>query len=668
MRRPWLPLAIVVSAAAVSPRHARADDAPAEVHVSGERGTLRRSAKDETPSSTVLSGDALRAPGASLGDALRPVAGVVLSSAGSASDLATVSIRGATSAQLPVYLAGVRLNDDLTGTFDASTVPTWMLDRVELFRGNAPPSADRLGLAGALFLEPRRPRGPLAMASSTVGTFGAREASGLVAVGDGESSALFAIRHGTATNDYPYTQDRGTLGTPADDVRARRRNADATTTDAWSTGRARLGRFVINTLVHAFHREQGAPGQLLVPALRARLLTTRGLFDVSLRAPCGERCTALFGLGALRSSTDVRDPLREIGLGSTAVHTTGERIVPRVRIELGAREDLAAQLGVDLGHESLVRTTASRDGLAGKTSDTKARRLSAHGSAQTVWDASPRVRLSLLGALDATETAEADGPAVSQTPGSARLGVRFGDEAFAVLANVGRAVRLPTLGELFGQSAVLGGNPALLPERAWALDLGVRAKRPLHRALLFETQVFGFGRLTDDLVVYQRDSFLVFRPRNLRSARTLGGEGSFALGAFRVVRAEQALTFLDARDTSDGPNVFTGQLPFLPRLVSSSRLTIIPWSPSDRHEGSLSGTLVRQGARFADGSGLVVIPSQTTLDLSAKLRLPAGRHLGATLAARADNVTNARRVDVVGYPLPPRQVFVSLELAAQPSP
>ena len=31
-----------------------------------------------------------------------------------------------------------------------------------------------------------------------------------------------------------------------------------------------------------------------------------------------------------------------------------------------------------------------------------------------------------------------------------------------------------TLGELYGQSAVLGGNPNLLPERAWALDLGVR--------------------------------------------------------------------------------------------------------------------------------------------------------------------------------------------------
>lgn len=635
--------------------------------MTGERGTLVRSAKDETPSSTVLSGSALRAPGASLGDALRPVAGVVLSSAGSASDLTTVSIRGATSAQLPVYLGGVRLNDDLTGTFDASTVPLWMLERVELFRGNAPPSADRLGLAGALFLEPLRPRGPLAKTSVTAGTFGAREVSGLAAVGDGEASALIAVRHATADNDYPYTQDRGTLGTPGDDLIARRRNADATTTDAWSTGRVRRGRFVVNTLVHAFHREQGAPGQLLVPALRARLLTTRGLFDVSVRTACGERCDLRVGLGALRSTTDVRDPLREIGLGSTAVHTTGQRVVPRAGIGLVLREGLSAHLGVDLGRETLTRSTARRDGLPGKTADTAAKRLSAHGSTQLVWDATALLRLSLLGALDGTETTETGGAGVTQTPGSGRFGVRFGDEALALLGNFGRAVRLPTLGELYGQSAVLGGNPALLPERAWALDAGVRGKRALGRAdALVEAQIFGFGRLTDDLVVYQRDSFLVFRPRNVRSARTLGGEGTVALGALRLVRAEQSLTFLDARDTSAGPNVFDGQLPFLPRLVSSSTLTIIPWSPSPRHEASTSATLIRQGARFADRSGLVVIPTQTTLDLSTKLRLPLGEHVDATLQGRADNVTSARRVDVIGYPLAPRQLFVSLELAANP--
>ena len=47
------------------------------------------------------------------------------------------SHRGATSAQTPIYLAGVRLNDELTGTVDLSSLPLWMLHRIEANRVRA---------------------------------------------------------------------------------------------------------------------------------------------------------------------------------------------------------------------------------------------------------------------------------------------------------------------------------------------------------------------------------------------------------------------------------------------------------------------------------------------------------------------------------------------------
>lgn len=658
MRRAWFPL---LSVTALWPAVARAEPPEAEVRVVGERAALPRSTRDETPSSTVLDEARLRSAGGSLGDALRPVAGVVLSSSGSASDLATVSIRGATSSQLPVYLAGVRLNDDLTGTFDASTVPTWMLERVELFRGNAPPSGDRLGIAGALFLEPVRPRGTLARVSSTVGSFGARELAGLVAVGDGSASTFVAVRHHVASNDYPYTQDRGTLGTPDDDVTARRQNADATTTDAWTASRVTRGRLVASTLVHVFAREQGAPGQLLVPALHARLSTTRALGDGTVRLPCGETCGLAVGVSALRATTDVRDRRREIGLGSSQVYSEGRRLSPHARLASALRDDLDVSLDVSLARETVERTSGS---AFRRTGDTRARRLSGHGSGQLVWDATPRLRASALAALDATETAETAGVSTTRAPLSARIGARYGDGDGAVLANVGRAVRLPTLGELFGQSALLGGNPELLPERALGADLGLRGTRLLGPVRL-ETQAFAFARLTDDLVVYERDSFLVFRPRNVKRSRTLGSDGTVSASLAGWLQAEQTLTVLSARDTSSGPFVFAGQLPFLPRTVSSSRLSVTPWRRADGAEVTASATLLRQGARFADRSGLVVIPSQTTLDVDARLRLPLAAVGEGILRARVDNVTSTRRVDVIGYPLPPRQLFVSLEITAR---
>src|SRR5512142_3216843 len=89
----------------------------------------RSASSDVSAASTVLRRGDLDAPGASAAAALSRVPGVQVQQTGSSSDLATASLRGTTSAQTPVYLAGIRLNDDLSGTADLSTVPVWMLDR-----------------------------------------------------------------------------------------------------------------------------------------------------------------------------------------------------------------------------------------------------------------------------------------------------------------------------------------------------------------------------------------------------------------------------------------------------------------------------------------------------------------------------------------------------------
>src|SRR5262245_40300511 len=139
----------IVPAAAFAlllPGKASADDVePVEVVVQGARANPHDRGRDDTAATYVVHASDLRAPGATVADALLPVPGIQVARSGASSELATAAVRGATSAQTPVYLAGIRLNDDLTGTADLSTVPIFMLDRIEVYRGNAPFDADRLG-------------------------------------------------------------------------------------------------------------------------------------------------------------------------------------------------------------------------------------------------------------------------------------------------------------------------------------------------------------------------------------------------------------------------------------------------------------------------------------------------------------------------------------------
>src|SRR6187551_3585763 len=122
---------------------ARAEPA-AEILVAGHKST--RPAREPTLAATRVDPRELSRPGANAAAVLSRVPGVQVSETGGASDLSTASVRGATSAQTPVYLAGVRLNDDVTGTADLSLVPLWMIQRVEIYRSAAPPEADRMGI------------------------------------------------------------------------------------------------------------------------------------------------------------------------------------------------------------------------------------------------------------------------------------------------------------------------------------------------------------------------------------------------------------------------------------------------------------------------------------------------------------------------------------------
>ncbi|HYQ27172.1 MAG TPA: TonB-dependent receptor plug domain-containing protein, partial [Polyangiaceae bacterium] len=102
----------------------------AEIVVTGHKST--RPAREPTLAATRVDPAELARPGANAAAILSRVPGVQVSETGSSSDLSTASVRGATSAQTPVYLAGVRLNDDLTGTADLSLIPLWMLGRAEV--------------------------------------------------------------------------------------------------------------------------------------------------------------------------------------------------------------------------------------------------------------------------------------------------------------------------------------------------------------------------------------------------------------------------------------------------------------------------------------------------------------------------------------------------------
>lgn len=644
----------LVAAAALG-RSARAHAADPQDPIEDVRapGSKAPRLTDASVAGSVVDEKRLAAAGARTVELLREQPGVAVTDTGGYGALATATIRGATSAQTPVYLGGIRLNDDVGGTADLSLTPPWLLRRIEIYRGNAPLRADRLGIGGAIFLEPRVPRRSEAGAGAMSGSFGATGGWAWGGTGDARAASLVGVRWERARNDYSYLDDRGTALDPSDDRTVRRANADAETLDVWALGHAVVdGATSLDGIVNVVAREQGVPGIGLLPTLAVRSRVARELGGVTVRGPCSsqDRCAIASTTSFLVSRTTTADPLGELFPGAPVVTYLGSRLEEALTLRLDVSQRVTVTGVVRGGLERLM--------VRGAGPYVEGTRLRGAPAVLVEWAPISWLVVRALGAVDVEATAATAGQTLRALP-SVRLGGQLGHGAIVGLVNLGRYARSPTLGELYGVTGSQRGNTDLVAESGLTGDAGVRVATRPSAIVEVRGDLFLFARVASDLIAYRRSSFGTLTPYNVGSARILGAELAVAATFLRHVDATLALTLVDPRDDSPDRTTTNDLLPFRSQVVLAPRVAVRsgPLPSVGVKDASLALGWIHQSGRVADPAGLVSIASQDAVDVEAELAFRA-----SALRFRLANAFDAPRFDVVGYPLPGRSAYVSFEV------
>lgn len=623
----------------------------------GERRPEGELQSDPFAATTRVRRDRLAAPALRAPDVLRQEAGVQISEAGGLGAPATASIRGATSAQTPVYLGGVRLNDQVGGVADIGAIPLWLIDHVDVYRGNAPFTADELGIGGAIYFEPRRPRRPESAVGLSAGSFGTRAGYGYFALGDARASALVGLAAERAENDYPFEDDRGTAFQPGDDRTSQRTNSDSRLRDAWLLGRLAPSEHArLELVANHIEREQGAPKVALVPTRVARSELSRNLAALTARLGLDAANRQLLTLRTawLDTTSILDDPELELGAVTTRTEVRGRRAEQQGILELPLPAELRLGLAASGSYESLERSDT------GQTSFARASTL--RGATRLAWQ--PLTGLELYGAVAAQCRATQPGSSgCAEVVPTGRVGVGYRRSSLTLFANLSRYQRVPALGELYGVGALVRGNSQLRPELGVSADLGGRAELRTG-ALLLHGDLAAFTRRADDLVAYARTAQGYIVPANVASARISGLELGLGADAFGHLSAACNVSLLDPRNTTEGRRLSNDILPFMSRLVVSPRLLLTTGELAVRglNRAELGVDLTYLSNRYADAAGLVVIPEQTTLGLTAAAFWASGAF---ATRARLANALDTPRFDVVGYPLPGRSLYLSAELRAE---
>ncbi len=620
----------------------------------------RVSARDPDVAGSVVTRERLQtAGGAGAADVLRGEPGVQVQELGGSGAPSTAALRGATAADTPVYLAGVRLNDDVVGTADLSSVPLWLLDRIEVFRGNAPLDADRYAPGGAIFLEPRRPTRNGGGVGATAGSFGLRQGWAYASWRGSHVRGLVGVGALRAVNDYSYRDDRGTLFDESDDTSRLRTNADVHAYDGWGVVRVDAGAATVDIVVNGVSREQGVPRLALLPSREARNDSQRLLTSVTARIPWGP--AEVFAMESRTTVVAARsryhDPLMELSLSTRELDLSGARVEQTLASDVRV-STLRVRPSLSLASERIERTPLS-DSL------TFAQRLFARAAGAAEWEATEHLTFRAL----ASEECHATRPSVTTSEGrtcdvleaTGRGGASVHLENMDIFATVGRYVRVPSLGETYGLSAVVHGNPQLVPETGLTGEVGARAHTPKRPIGTVHADIFGFVRSADNLVAYQRAAQGFVVPYNVGQARVVGleilGGGELRSIQDTVMHLDLAATLLDPRDTSFGRTTRNDVLPFRSRLVVAPRAGIAHTTKGPMSSVGGNVQAVYQSSRYVDAAGLGVVGQQISVDASVDSvwwETVRGQ-------LRVADIFDAQRTDILGFPLPGRSAFFTLE-------
>ncbi|MBV8759415.1 MAG: TonB-dependent receptor [Deltaproteobacteria bacterium] len=634
----------------------------------------RQRALDEAPFVTVVHPDEHPAT-ASVADALGASVGAQTRSLGGLGAYESVSVRGASPGHTAVLIDGVPLARIAAVTTDLGKFALDSFGEVDLYRGAVPVELGGAGVGGAVNLVTRLGRGEHGerwRASLGAGSFGARHLR--VHYGDdhGALRSSTTIGYQAATGDYTYFSDKGTPLNPRDDGYDVRRNNQFTQLDAAS----RVGTDTSAGGVRLAYKDQGLPGTIVTPALRASLSTLDVVGDVHV--------PHLMAYGLVERQA-LRDPAGELGLGvedrryltlSGGATSTWQAAIDRHRLNGGVelRADRFRDADAAGTRASIV---GDREGAA------------VMGSIDLVVDpdarivVTPAVRLDVVRTLPTPEP-EAPMPVASRwdTVPSPRLTARGAvTDDVSIKASAGWYVRLPTLVELFGNRGTVIGSPALRPERGPSLDAGVvwaPAKAIVEGDVVIDrvfVEAAGFGSRPRDTIALITSVGYVARAMNVAASEAYGGELVASARVAKTVTVTANYTRLVTEQHAMEVSFNNKELPRSPGHQVYARADVARTALGRRADVWADASF--QSDSYLDQANLQLVPARLLVGTGARVELAAGLALALSVENVADTriemlplnpaprpdltETPTALSDYAGFPLPGRSFYLALE-------
>ncbi|MFI5279314.1 MAG: TonB-dependent receptor plug domain-containing protein [Gemmatimonadales bacterium] len=597
---------------------------------------------------TVLDGlDLERAGVATVGDAIRSLAGVAIVQNGSFGGVTSLFLRGGQSNYVRVLVDGVPVNAT-GGYLDLANVSTLNVERIELVRGPSSVLYGSDAVSGVMQIFTRRATVTHSSVTVSGGTYGSTDLGFEMSTGGRAAGASLGLEQ-TATDGIYAFNNHYRNSTASGSLRL---------TPGAHTDLLVAVRFG-DALLHYPTDGSGNPVDSNQYATSRRLTAS---LDGGQWLSSRIEARVLLGYNEERSRTeDAQDNAADTtGLYQYHSRSLVRRRSADLRLNLhGGASSLYTVGGViesESERDTLGDTFQGSPPYAGPLFDSSRTNRALYAQA-----------LTGVGGLSIQAGARVDDNDKFGTHGTWRFGVTARVAAETRLrANVGTAFREPSLDQNYSTSFTIG-NPDLKPERSTSWEIGVERSFLSARG---SASVSYFDQRFRDMIQYAFVGPTAPNYYNIAGANASGVEVEAHFAPGRAVRLEAQVTFLHTGVTDSGYDgaQFKPGSPLIRRPAHSAALTaqFMPL-PGIAGGARVAYTGARGDLDFSQfPSARVVLAAYTRLDLwadAALLRLAPGRP-AITLTARLDDAFGAAYTEIYGFRTPGRMLRVGVRMDA----
>jgi len=638
-----------------------------EIVVLSERDDLDEGVENLPSFVTVVERSEFENNATTVADVIMATPSANISVMGGLGDYTEVSLRGAYSNQVQIYIDGMLLNEAFGGAVDLGTIPLTNVESIEVWRSGAPARFGSDAIGGVINIRTLDIRRSQKSFSMGYGSFNTLNANTIVNIPLKTSKLNLTVDYASSDNDFNYKSDNGTMYNKEDDYWAHRHNDEYHSANLMGKyNKVFENGMLLELSDHTLLNKKNLPAQDNALYSLASLETTKNLFQARLffnpfLKGFFETNPTFYHIYNYERYDDSQGSVgwgKQINTYKTNTYNCMIPFMVKMGNYISFDFSLSAKQESFNPEHKLQQTiplSSSRENfaLAGDAV------LTTPGEYLTITSNIRRDRFFSSFEGQSSEINRNTPKSRFNYTNNSGIGGKLNVfDSFFIRANYGDISRIPSLFELFGDRGRTLSNPELKPENIYKWDLGskFKFKIPGYRVRGFVEYVY-FKNNFYNLIQWYFYPAGFIKPQNIGEAYVKGTEIIWNTVVLNRLACSGSWTFQQSKVTNEIRTYYINkQLPNRPKNFGTIKIEY----PFDKI--SLFWTIDRKSSYYLDQANLdhKLYPGRTLHDLGFTVSLWNDK---TTLTTIMKNVNNVHTFDMLGMPKPGRSFMVTLDFS-----